>query len=445
INMAARLMSMAKWDEVLVSDRTQIHAAAFFELEDRGQLKVKGKEIRIPTYQVLRRRQEIGRTRGLGARETALVNRDDEVTRLQACGQRLLSGRGQIVAIAGDSGLGKSRLMRELKGWLFGREDADAVNWLEGHALSFSERMSYWLVAQILRGVLGAGSEASQDDLLFGLWEQGEALMGKEMAREAIPFLAHLLDLPLQGEWQRWVAELEPQVRQKQTFWAARQFFAALAHERPLVIALDDLHWADEASLALIEDLLSVTDQAPLMFCLVFRQRRDKGCWRLNDTAASKYPHRYTRVALEPLTDACSRQLLQELVPGAAFQPEVEREILSKTTGNPFYLEEVVRALIAQGVLVRDPDSAEQWSVASTVDEITVPDTLQGAVLARIDRLTEDARQALEIAAVIGRRFQRQVLAGLVEAEATLETWLAQLERSDLIRQAELDPQPVYA
>ncbi|MEJ2209753.1 MAG: adenylate/guanylate cyclase domain-containing protein [Anaerolineae bacterium] len=445
INMAARLMSMAGWNDILVSDRTQAHVTAFFELEDRGQLKVKGKEIRIPTYQVLGRRQEIGRTRGLGSSDAVLVNRSDEVSRLQGCGQQLLNGRGQIVAIAGDSGLGKSRLMRELKGWLFGQEDAAGVNWLEGHALSFSERMSYWLAAQVLRGVLGAGSEASQDDVLFGLWEQGEALMGKEMAREAIPFLAHLLDLPLQGEWQRWVAELEPQVRQKQTFWAARQFFAALAHQRPLVIALDDLHWADEASLALIEDLLSVTDQAPLMFCLVFRQRRDKGCWRLNDTAASKYPHRYTRVALEPLTEACSRQLLQELVPGATFQPEVEREILTKTTGNPFYLEEVVRALIAQGVLVRDPDRPEQWSVASTVDEIAVPDTLQGAVLARIDRLTEDARQALEIAAVIGRRFQRQVLAGLVEAEATLETWLAQLERSDLIRQAELDPQPVYA
>lgn len=445
INMAARLMSMAEWGEILVSDKTQTHVTAFFELEDRGQLKVKGKEIRIPTYQVLSRRQEIGRTRGLADGEAALVDRGDEAAALQACGQQLLSGRGQIVAIAGDSGLGKSRLMRELKQWLFDGDGAAGVGWLEGHALSFSERMSYWLAAQILRGALGIGSEASQDDVLFGLWEQGEELMGKETAREAVPFLAHLLDLPLQGEWQRWVSELEPQVRQKQTFWAAREFFAATARRQPTVIALDDLHWADEASLALIQDLLAVTDRAPLMFCLVFRQRRDKGCWRLNDTAASSYPHRYTRVALEPLTDAYSRQLLRELVPGAVFDSHVEREILDKATGNPFYLEEVVRTLIAQGVLVRDPAREGQWQVASEVREIAVPDTLQGAVLARIDRLTEDARQALEIAAVIGRRFQRQVLGGLVEVEARLDTWLAQLERNDLIRQAELDPQPVYA
>ena len=164
-----------------------------------------------------------------------------------------------------------------------------------------------------------------------------------------------------------------------------------------------------------------------------------------NNTAGSSYPHRYTRVALEPLTDAFSRQLLQELVPGAVFAAQVEREILDKTTGNPFYLEEVVRTLIAQGVLVRDPAREDHWQVAAKVREIAVPDTLQGAVLARIDRLTEDARQALEIAAVIGRRFERQVLGRLVEAEARLDTWLAQLERSDLIRQAELDPQPVYA
>jgi class 3 adenylate cyclase/tetratricopeptide (TPR) repeat protein len=444
INMAARLMSMADWGEVLISNKTQARVTAFFELEDRGRLKVKGKEILIPTFQVLGRRREIGRTRGLASGETPMIDRGDELLSLQSYGQRLLGGRGQIVSIVGDSGLGKSRLMREMKKWLFGQADEEVV-WLKGYAQSFSERMSYWLAVQILRDLLDVGDETNPDDVLFGLWERGEDLLGRETAREAIPFLSHLLDLPLRGEWAKRVAELEPHIRQKQTFWAARTLFAAAARRQPMVIALDDLHWADEASLAFFQDLLAVTDLAPLMFVLIFRPRHDKGCWRLRDEAASKYAHRYAEVALRPLTEAYSREMLAELVPGAVFRPETEHEILDKTMGNPFYLEEVIRSLIADGAIAPDGEAEARWQVALHDQEITIPDTLEGAILARIDRLTEDARQALQMAAVIGRRFEAQVLMSLVQAEAEMEACLSQLERSDLIRPADLEPEPVYA
>jgi tetratricopeptide (TPR) repeat protein len=191
-----------------------------------------------------------------------------------------------------------------------------------------------------------------------------------------------------------------------------------------------------------LENLLAVTDAAPLMFCLIFRERHDKGCWRLRDRAAADYSHRYTEVALDRLGPADSRQLLYQLAPGAGFGPELEAEILDKTAGNPFYLEEVIRSLIASGALVRDDAAAareglaQYWRVTDRAGEIAVPDTLQGAILARIDRLTEDARQALQMAAVIGRRFEAQVLRGLTEAESEMERLLAQLERSDLIEAA---------
>ncbi|MBN1657894.1 MAG: tetratricopeptide repeat protein [Anaerolineae bacterium] len=464
INMAARLMSMAGWGEVLISGQTQKRVQAYFELVDRGQLKVKGKEILIPTFQVTGRRETVGRTRGLEAGETQLVNRVADLDTLYECGRRLLAGRGQVVAVMGDSGLGKSRLTRELQRRLFGagddaaaREIVDQITWVEGHAQSFSEQVSYWLATQMWHGLMGTHVEANPDDILFTLWEEAETLLGREKARDAVPFLANLLDLPLYDEWAEWVNELEPGVRQKQTFWAAREFLTAAARRRPLVIVLDDLHWADEASLALFENLLTVTDMAPLMFCLIFRERHDKGCWRLRDRAAAEYSHRYTEVALDRLDPADSRQLLYQLVPGAKLSPELEAEILDKTAGNPFYLEEVIRSLIASGALVRDDATAareglaQYWRVTDHARQISVPDTLQGAILARIDRLTEDARQALQMAAVIGRRFEAQVLKGLTEAEAEMERLLAQLERSDLIEAttpevqgAALPPKPVY-
>lgn len=440
INMAARLMSRAEWGEILISDKTQDQVKAFFELRDRGQLKVKGKEIAIPTFQVTGRRAKVGRTRGLGDRESPLTGRDEELAALRRCGQELLGGRGQIVSIVGDSGLGKSRLARELRRWLLAQApageggDPSGARWLQGRAVSFSEQVSYWLAAQILHRAVAPQPDAGADEILFALWEQGEALLGKAAAREAVPFVAGLLDLPLRGEWERWVADLSPQVRQKQTFWAVRELCAAAARRQPLVIALDDLHWADEASLALVDDLLQVTDLAPVMVLLILRERRDKRCWRLRDRAAAGFPHRYTEVALKPLGEAHSRELLEQLLPGAELSASTAGEILDKAAGNPFYLEEVVRSLQERRLVTPDEERPGYWRAAAGIEAIAVPSTLQGAILARLDRLTEDARQALQMAAVIGRRFQVEILRGLAGAQAEMGLWLAQLERSGLIR-----------
>ncbi len=438
INMAARLMSNAGWQQILLSKKTQEHVTAFFELKDLGQMKVKGKEILIHAFEAISRREEIGRTRGLDFGESPLTGRDEVLETLKNSVQEFLNQRGQIVAIIGNSGLGKSRLTREMRNWTLATAETQAcdVMWLEGQSLSFSEQMNYWLAVQVFQGVLGLDRDASPDDVLFALWERGEELLGKETAREAIPFLAHLIGLELEGEWAKWVTELDPSVRQKQTFWAAREFFTAAARKRPIVIALDDLHWADEASLSLVEDLLSVTDHVPLMFWLIFRARRDKGCWRLRDRAASAFLHRYTEVRLSPLSEADSRELLYKLLPGAAFIPETEQEILDKAAGNPFYLEEVVRSLIDSGAVIPDPGQEDYWAVTGKIRHITVPGTLQAAIVARIDRLTEDARLALQMAAVIGRRFQVGMLRALAKTEAHLDAWLAQLERSGLIRPA---------
>ena len=434
INMAARLMSQAGWGEIFISKKCQERVSAFFELADKGALKVKGKEILIPTFQVVGRREEIGRTRGLGG-DAPLVNRQAALAAVQKSGRTFLSGRSHILAVIGNSGLGKSRLSREFKKWLAKEGEGREVRWLEAQALSFSEQVSYWIVNQLMYAALGLKADANLDDVMFNLWEETENLLGKETAREAVPFLANLLGLELEGEWARLVAELDPQVRQKQTFWAAREFFAAFARRQPTIIFVDDLHWADEASLALLENLLAIVDNAPLLFYFIFRERRDKGCWRLRDKADSAYAHRYTQVELEPLTNAESDQLLNLLLPGINFNsPEDRQGILDKAAGNPFYLEEVVRSYMEGEGVAPDTEKPDEWRVTAKFYQINIPDTLQGAILARIDRLTEDARQALQMAAVIGRRFELDSLRSLAGEGAHMDAWLSQLERSDLIR-----------
>ncbi len=440
INMAARLMSQAGWQQIYISRKTQERVANFFDLKDLGELQVKGKKIRIPTYEVAGRRGETQAQRQDS--RIPLIGRDAELQRLTQAAQRLLGGRGQIISIIGDGGLGKSRLMNELETWVNAQENAQDIRWIHGQALSFSEQMSYWLASQILSNALELQANVTEDDTLFTLWECGEELMGKEVAREAIPFLANMMNLELEGEWANWVRELDPQVRQKQTFWAAREFFTGIARQKPTVIVLDDLHWADEASVALIEDLLEVVVHAPLTLCLIFRPLRDKGSWRLRSKANSAFHHRYLEVMLEPLSPDHSRQVLAELLPGAEFSENAQQEILDKSAGNPFYIGEVVRSLIDSEAVISTEDN--QWRITSRIEEITVPDTLQGAIIARIDRLTEDARQALQMAAVIGRRFQMLVLSRLTQADTELEAWISQLERSDLILPADYATDQAY-
>ncbi|MBN1484882.1 MAG: tetratricopeptide repeat protein, partial [Chloroflexia bacterium] len=207
--------------------------------------------------------------------------------------------------------------------------------------------------------------------------------------------------------------------------------------------ALDDLHWADEASLAMLIDLMEVTVQAPLMFCLVFRPKRDKGCWRLRDKADTAFHHRYTEISLAPLSPEDSLALLDTLLPGADFSPQTVAEILDKSAGNPFYLEEVVRSLMDSGA-VEPVEGATEWRVTDRIAQISVPDSLQGAIISRIDRLTEDARQALQMAAVIGRRFQMDILNNLADAAQEVGSWMAQLERSDLIAPVDLTVEAAY-
>ena len=443
INMAARLMSNAPWGDIYMSRRTKEAVEAYFEVEDKGELKVKGKAITIPTFKILGRRGEVGRTRGFDEGETAMIGRSQAFESFQKAARSFLtSKRGQIITIIGNSGLGKSRLLRESRAWLAGQEQAKDVLWIEARALSFSEQMNYWMATEVIRGMLSLKPAATQDDVLYALSERCEAYFGDD-AMNATPYLAHMMGLDLGEEWA-WVRSLDPKVRQKQTFRTATQFFTAAARERPIVIAMDDLHWADEASLALLENLLAATDKAALMFCLVFRARRDKLCWQLRDRAAADYAHRYTEINLEPLSWEQSIELLGQLLPGAQFQAETQREILDKTAGNPFYLEEVVRSLRESGAVERIPETPDRWRVTERISAIKVPGTLHAAIVARIDRLTEDTRQALQAAAVIGRQFRLGLFSNLTRAEEEINFWLSQLERGGLVRPSELSDDPLY-
>src|SRR2546428_229886 len=185
-----------------------------------------------------------------------------------------------------------------------------------------------------------------------------------------------------------------------QIFRASRLTFEALARERPTVLVFEDFHWADQSSEALLKHLLPLVESAPLLLCCPTRPDPVPPGARFCARAGEDHPGRYTEVVLNQLSPAETAELVRNLL-AVELSPRL-RQIFARGEGNPFFLEEVVRSLIDMGAFERD-EASGRWQVVTSIDEITIPDTIQGVIMARIDRLDEEAEQVLRAAPVIRR------------------------------------------
>jgi class 3 adenylate cyclase/predicted ATPase len=440
VNLAARLMTVCEPGGVIVNDAVRRRAQALFELAARGEVRVKGKSQPISIFAVQGLRAVPEPLRGLEGMQAPLVGRASEWSRLLAAFDQLRLGRGQIVSISGEAGLGKSRLVGEL------RQSASDVAWLSGHCLSFTEAASYALFQQIVRQLIELAADETGYTAARRLREQVGELLPPDHAEASLPYLLTFLNLPLDDELAEAVRFLDAEALQRRTFVAVRSLMLARyrAARRPLSVLLEDVHWIDQASAALLDFLLPLVDQLPIVFLLVFRPERDKTCWRLHERAAREFVHCSTTIALEPLTGEAGAQLLHELVPLVEWPDDLRDMILQRTDGNPLYVEEVLRTLIDNHTL--EPAGDGQWRLARAVGALMVPDTLQGVMMTRLDRLDEDSRRAAQIAAVVGRSFSYDIIARLVDdSAARLHRQLATLQQHEVVREAARVPQLSYA
>jgi tetratricopeptide (TPR) repeat protein len=220
----------------------------------------------------------------------------------------------------------------------------------------------------------------------------------------------------------------------RQVFLASRRFFERLAQARPVVLVFEDLHWVDESSALLLEHLLPLVERVPLLICGVRRPYRETPAAHLREIAARDYASHYTEIELAPLSQIDSAQLVRNLLEIEDLSPQVREMIVRKAEGNPFFLEEIIRGLIDVGAVVRDSTTG-RWQATAQIEMITIPDTIQGVIMARVDRLEEDVKQALKTASVIGRSFLYRVLRAVAEADRQLDQHLAELQAVELIRE----------
>jgi class 3 adenylate cyclase len=408
VNLAARMQSAAEPDTILISANTQRLLGALFELEDRGMITVKGKAEPIQVYRVVGEHKGAVRTRGITGLASPLVGRQREFTTLLQIIDRLQAGQGALVSIIGEAGLGKSRLVAEWRKSTLAKMGEGGVRWVEGRCLSYGVSMAYHLSTDILRALVGAGPDAGETEVYRLLAEVTGQVLGSE-AGEVFPFLGHLLGLQLEAEAAARVRYMDGPALQAQYVEAYRRLLQALAARRPLVIVCEDVHWADASSVDLGMQLLPTVTAAPIVMVFVARRETDALGWKLIARAREVPGAGSTELNLAPLSDAESRQLVSNLLEIEALPESLRQLILAKAEGNPFFVEEVIRMLIDRGGIARQGPAA-RWTVTREIQNIEIPDTLQGVLTARIDRLPEDVKRTLQIAAVIGRKFQVRVL-----------------------------------
>lgn len=432
VNVASRLEDVSERDEILISEDTYRLVNRLFDFNERDQVRVKGKRKPLKIYEVLGVKDQPGTQRGLVGLRSPMVGRDEEYKLLQTCLDRLWERQGSIITVVGEAGLGKSRMIAELRqsfrttsqGW-------DESHWLEGRGLSYRQSLSYRLVVDILHGFLGVTENSPEEEIWSRLNKAGLDLFGHRKDR-VVPFLAVMMGLKVADDMAAALPLSEPHIMQKRMFMAFGELVETLAVRGPLVLVFEDLHWADPDSVRLIEYLITLTPVLPLALICVTRPDRETDFWAVKQQAKLEFEDNYYETNLEPLSRDESCLLVDQLLQVEHLPHGIENLIFSRSEGNPLFVEEVLRSLIEDGA-IRWEDNA--WSVTRAVSEVDIPDTLQGVLTARIDRLDEPVKRVLQIASVVGRVFPRFIIAQLVEDKENLDRHLAQLVEAELIRE----------
>lgn len=436
VNLAARLQSEAKPGHVLISESTAKLVKAAFDLDALGEITVKGKSGPVKVFEVVDRKATPSSGRGIEGLVSPLVGRDQELAALKTALKQLIDGHGQIVTVLGEAGIGKSRLVEEART----DQSLASLRWLEGRSLSYGATLSFWAITQLINNDLGLSDGDPEAKIKAALRRRVNALFG-DRAADLLPYLAHLMGVKLDEEWAQRVNQLDGETLKRQVLWAITEYFRCVSQEQPTILILEDLHWADPSTLDALDHLLALTDRSPVLLLLLVRIERDHGSWQLKVKAETDYPHRYTEIQLKPLSSEDSNDLVSRLLVVANLPEHIRRLILERSEGNPFYLEEVIRSLIEQGAIVQE---GRTWRATAEIANAEIPETLQGVLLARIDRLQEDVRRTLQLASVIGQSFLYRLLEAIAAAERQLDEHLSQLQRADLVREKTQRPELEY-
>jgi class 3 adenylate cyclase len=370
VNLAARLQEQAEPGQVLVGEATYRQTRRAFAFSSRS-LAIKGISQPVMAYAVDRAWPRPEKARGIEGLRAELIGREEELTKLRHVLTELLQGRGQVVSLIGEAGIGKSRLVSELKAVARSAAVTDGRQslWLEGRCLELGVTTSYSLFVDLFREYFAWQPEEDDHRRVERIGAALQELVHRgDLPPKMGPLIGNLLALRSGSDWDVRLKNASPEQIKHQTFLAVRDLFLALAQRQPLALVLEDLHWADSLSLDLISLLMEIVTRAPVCLLCVYRPEREHKCGRLGSIASQKSLGRYTELHLRELSPPESLRLVTSLLRIERLPAAVREQILERSHGNPFFVEEMIRSFIDQGLLYRE---GVFWQARGAIETVT--------------------------------------------------------------------------
>ena len=367
-----------------------------------------------------RTRFDVAVERGL----TPLVGRERELATLCERFREVKAGRGQVVGIAGEAGMGKSRLVLEFRRAL--AQAGEAVTWLEGHCISFGQASPFLPLIEQLRENFQIDELDGEPEIIAKV-EQGMRRMGELEAH--IPAIRYLLSV---DPGDPAFAAMEGTARRRHLFAALRALSLRGARLRPLVLVVEDLHWIDTSSEEFLTFLLDAVAGVPLLLLVTYR---------IGYTPPFGSRSFSTMLTLHSFSETETLTMAGQVLGTAQFPAELQTALMAKAEGVPLFIEEVTKTLLDLGVLQREDGG---YRLVKSLGEVHVPDTIQGIIMARLDRLGDDGKRTVQLASVIGRQFLVRLLARVAGLSDRLEGLLRELQALEIIYEQGLVPEPAY-
>jgi class 3 adenylate cyclase/tetratricopeptide (TPR) repeat protein len=427
VDRADELTHVAERGEIYVDVETHRATSDVFEFAPGRTLRLRDRAEPAPCFEVRSRQVRLHRAR-LGRERrvfSELVGREAELAALRETLAALRAGRGGVVHLVAEAGTGKSRLLAELE-----RDEAAAeVRWLVGRSLSTGRNLAYHPFSDLLRSWAGGGDEESPAQEAART-AAALAELAPELAAEIGPFLLRMQGLPLAPDDERRLAEMPPDAQERMTRRAVTEVLRREARRRPLLVVMDDLHWADQSSIELLEALLRLCAEERVLFVAATRPGWPESAGRYRARARAEHTDRNLELLLAPLGADAVRRLVRNLFRGGEVPYATRQLIEERARGNPFYVEEVVRALVDQGA-VEFRDGA--FHATRALEAAEIPATLQEVLMGRVDRLAPAPRALLQAAAVVGGTFHTAVLEEMGVGDGRLPELLAELCEAEFL------------
>ena len=440
VGAAASLQGAARPGSVLVGAATRAATEGMFEWGPSLEVPLNPGTEQLPATYLVRPRvrsvAEAGRHRL--AAKAPLVGRDAELAVLAEAVRATVSGRGGVVVVVGEPGLGKTRLVAECRNYFMGWAGAASGRlplWLEGRCASYASSTPYGAYQQLLSRFIGAPLEAGETVLRQALETAMRAVLGKD--KEPVPLLARMLGLPAGAGGER-LAKMSPAELQHMTFLAMRSVLARLIEHGPTVLAIEDLHWSDPTSLRLTGELARLALSGPLLLLATRRPEPDPGVGELEAELAADPARAFRVLHLVPIPKPAERALALSLLGGTAAE-EVLRAVCQGGDGNPLFLEERLASMLDTGALERD---GAGWRLGR--GDTRVPEALERLIRSRTDRLSPAAREAIVAASVLGDEAERSAIGAVCELAGGLDAALSELVSGGLLTEARSQPEPFY-